>query len=36
MQKYLQENFLDNGQNGLISDVEIVFIDKTDPSEKVR
>ena len=31
MQKYLHEHFLNEDDNGLINDVEILFIDKTDP-----
>ena len=36
MQRYLHEYFLSESQNGLINDVEIVFIDKTDPSDPGR
>ena len=36
MQRYLHEHFLSESQNGLINDVEIVFIDKTDPSDPGR
>ena len=28
--------FLSEGYNGLIDDIEIIFIDKTDPSEPTR
>ena len=33
MQKYFHDYF---GHNGLINDVEIVFIDKNDPSDPTR
>ena len=36
MQKYFHDHFLSEGHNGLIDDVEIVFIDKTDPSDPTR
>ena len=36
MQKYLKENLLGDSHNGLINDVEIVFIDKTDPSNSMK
>ena len=36
MQRYLHEHFLSKGDNGLINDVEIMFIDKTDPSDPIR
>ena len=36
MQRYLHEHFLSESDNGLINDVEIMFIDKTDPSEPIR
>ena len=36
MQRYLHEHFLSESQNGLINDVEIVLIDKTDPSDPGR
>ena len=29
MQKYLHDHFLGEDHNGLINDVEIIFIDKT-------
>ena len=36
MQKYSHDHFSSEGHNGLINDVEIVFIDKTDPSDPTR
>ena len=36
MQKYLHDHFLSEGHNGLINDVEIIFIDKTDPLDPSR
>ena len=36
MQRYLHEHFISEGHNGLINDVEIFFIDKTDPSDPTR
>ena len=36
MQKYFHDHLLSEGHNGLIDDVEIVFIDKTDPSDPTR
>ena len=36
IQKYLHEHFLREGHNGFINDVEIIFIDKTDPSDSAR
>ena len=36
MQKYFHGHFLCEGHSGLINDVEIVFIDKTDPSDHTR
>ena len=36
MEKYLKENLLGDSHNGLINDVEIVFIDKTDPSDPMK
>ena len=36
MQMYVHENLLREGHNGLINDVEIIFIDKTDPSDPAR
>ena len=36
MQRYLREHFLSEGHNGLINDVEIIFIDKTGPSDSTR
>ena len=36
MQKYFHDHFLSEGRNGLTDDVEIVFIDKTDPSDPTR
>ena len=36
MPKYFHHFFLSQGLNGLIDDVEIVFIDKTDPSNPTR
>ena len=35
-QKYLHEHFLSEGHNGLINDVEILFIDKTHPTDPTR
>ena len=36
MQRYLHEHFLSQDHKGLINDVEIIFIDKTDPSDLTR
>ena len=36
MQKYLHEHFLCEGQNGLINDIEIIFINKIDPLDRTR
>ena len=36
MQKYLHKHFLREGHNGLINDVKIVYVDKTDPSDPIR
>ena len=36
IQRYLHEHFLSKGHNGLINDIEIIFIDKTDPSDPAR
>ena len=36
IQKYSYDHFLSEGHSGLIKDVEIVFVDKTDPSEPTR
>ena len=36
MQKYFHDHFLSEDYNGLINDVEIVFIDKTDQSDTTR
>ena len=36
MQKYLPENFLSKRHNGLINDVEVVFIDKTELSDLTK
>ena len=36
MQKYFHDHFLSEEDKGLINDVEIVFIDKTDPSNPTR
>ena len=36
MQKYLHKYFLREGHNGLINEVDIVFVDKTDPSDPTR
>ena len=36
MQKYFHDHFLSDGQNGLINDVEIVFVDKIHPSDPTR
>ena len=35
-QKYFHEHFLSHDHNGLINDIEIIFIDKTDPSDPTR
>ena len=32
-QKYFHEHFLNHDHNGLINDIEFLFIDKTDPSD---
>ena len=34
--KYLQENLLGDGHNGLFNDIEVAFIDKIDPSDPLR
>ena len=36
IQRYLHEHFLSEGHNGLINDVESIFIDKSDPSDPTR
>ena len=36
IQKYFYDHFLREGHNGLINDVEIVLICKTDPSEPTK
>ena len=36
MQMYVHENLLREGHNGLINDAEVIFIDKTDPSDPAR
>ena len=36
MQMYLHERFLSEGHNNLNKDVEIIFIDKTNPSDSTR
>ena len=36
MQKYLQDYFLSEDNDGLLNDVEITLIDKTDPSDPER
>ena len=36
MQKYFHYHLLSEGHNDLINDVEIVFIDKTDPLDSTR
>ena len=36
MHKYFHDHLLSEGHNGLINDVEIVLIDKTDPSDTNR
>ena len=36
MEKHFHDHSLSEGLNGLINDVEIVFIDKTDPSDTTR
>ena len=35
-QNYLHEHFLGESLNGLNDDVEIIFIDETDPSDSTR
>ena len=35
-QKYFHEHFLSHDHNDLINDIEIIFIDKTDPSDPTR
>ena len=35
-QKYFHEHFLSHDYTGLINDTEIIFIDKTDPSDPTR
>ena len=32
-QKYFHEHFLSHDHNGIINDIEIIFSDKTDPSD---
>ena len=36
MQKYLHDHFLSDNHDGLLNDVEITLIDKTDPSDPER
>ena len=36
MQRYLHEHFLSKGCDGLINDVEIIFIDKTNTSDPTK
>ena len=36
MQRYLHEYFFSEVHNGFIHGVEIIFIDKTDPSDPTR
>ena len=36
MQKYFYDHFLREGHKGLINDIAIVFIDKTDSSNPTR
>ena len=36
MQKYLHDHFLSEDHDGLLNDVEITLIDKTDPSDPER
>ena len=36
MQRCLHEHFLSQSHNGLINNVESIFIDKTDPSDPTR
>ena len=36
MQKHFHDHFLSEGHNGLINDVDIIFTDKTDPSDPTR
>ena len=39
MLKYLHEHFVSHGQKGLITDVEVIFINKTDsfnPTKKAK
>ena len=35
-QKYFHEHFLIHDYNGLINDIQIIFIDKTDPLDPTR
>ena len=35
-QKYFHEHFLSHDYNGLINDIQIIFIDKTDPLDRTR
>ena len=36
MQKYLHDHFLSEDHDGLLNNVEITLIDKTDPSDPER
>ena len=36
MLKDFHDHFLSEGRNGLINDVEIIFVDKTEPSDPTR
>ena len=36
MQKYLHDHFLSEDHDGLVNNVVIIFIDKTDPSDPER
>ena len=36
MQKYLHDHFLSEDHDGLLNNVEITLIDKTDPSDSER
>ena len=36
MQKYFHDHFLSESHSSLIDDIEIVFIEKTDPSDPTR
>ena len=36
IQKHFHEHFLSHNHNGLINDIEVILIDKTDPSNLTR